>query len=160
MTDRFNEHLRSLVSRNLPRFTNGRYEYLQVGDDLQVRVYSNEKRSFLDLEEISSGTQRQITLALRLALAQEQMSRIAKDRQFAFLDEPFAFFDDTRMRGALRLLPELSDHITQHWVVAQRFPRDEFLALGIPCASHSDTLEIGLTGGGRGVSPLATEEGK
>ena len=142
--DRFNDHLRNLVSRNLPRFTDGRYEYLQVGDDLQVRVYSNEKRSFLDLEEISSGTQRQIMLALRLALAQELMSRIAKDRQFAFLDEPFAFFDDTRMRGALQLLPQLSDFITQHWVVAQRFPRDEFLALEIPCGDHSDTLEIGM----------------
>ena len=144
MADSFNEQLRNLVSRNLPRFTDGRYQYLQVGDDLQVRVYSNEKRSFLDLEEISSGTQRQIMLALRLALAQERMSRIAKDRQFAFLDEPFAFFDDTRMRGALRLLPELSDFITQHWVVAQRFPRDEFLALEIPCGGHPDTLEIGM----------------
>ena len=47
------------------------------------------------------------------------------------------------MRGALRLLPELSDLITQHWVVAQRFPRDEFLALEIPCTGDSDTLEIG-----------------
>jgi exonuclease SbcC len=144
MADRFNEHLRNLVSQNLPRFTDGRYQYLQLGDDLQVRVYSNEKRSFLDLEEISSGTQRQIMLALRLALAQEQMSRIAKDRQFAFLDEPFAFFDDTRMRGALRLLPQSSEFITQHWVVAQRFPRDEFLALEIPCGSHPDTLEVGM----------------
>lgn len=143
MADRFSDHLRNLVSRNLPKFTDGRYEYLQVGDDLQVRVYSNEKRSFLDLEEISSGTQRQITLALRLALAQEQMDQIIGDRQFAFLDEPFAFFDDTRMRGALRLLPGLSDVITQHWVVAQRFPRDEFLALEVPCIGDSDTLEIG-----------------
>lgn len=143
MADRFSDHLRNLVSRNLPKFTDGRYEFLQIGDDLQVRVYSNEKRSFLDLEEISSGTQRQITLALRLALAQEQMDKIAGDRQFTFLDEPFAFFDDTRMRGALRLLPGLSDVICQHWVVAQRFPRDEFLALEIPCIGGSDTLEIG-----------------
>jgi exonuclease SbcC len=143
MADGFNEHLRSLVSRNLPRFTDGRYEYLQVGEDLQLRVYSNEKRGFLDLEEISSGTQRQITLALRLALAQEHVSRAAEEHQFAFLDEPFAFFDDTRMRGALRTLPDLSDVITQHWVVAQRFPRDEFIALEIPCSGHADTLEVG-----------------
>ncbi len=144
MADGFNEQLRNLAARNLPQFTDRRYEYLQVDDDLQVRVYSNEKRGFLDFEEISSGTQRQIMLALRLALAQEQMSRIAMDRQFIFLDEPFAFFDDTRMRGALRLLPQLSDFITQHWIVAQRFPRDEFLALEIHCGSHPDTLEVGV----------------
>jgi exonuclease SbcC len=142
--DRFNEHLRKLVSQSLPRLTDGRYEYLQVNNDLQVRVYSKQKRSYLDLEEISSGTQSQIMLALRLSLAQERMSRIAKDRQFAFLDEPFAFFDDARMRGALRLLPELSELITQHWVVAQRFPGDESLALEIPCGEHTDTLEIGM----------------
>jgi exonuclease SbcC len=117
-----------------------------VCDDLGVRVYSNEKRSFLDLEEISAGTQRQIMLALRLALSQERMSRISKDRQFAFLDEPFAFFDDTRMRGALRLLSEVGDFMTQYWVVAQRFPRDEFFALEIPCGRHPDTLEVGVTG--------------
>jgi len=144
--DRFNDRLRTLVLRNLPGFTDGRYEYLQVCDDLGVRVYSNEKRSFLDLEEISAGTQRQIMLALRLALSQERMSRISKDRQFAFLDEPFAFFDDTRMRGALRLLSEVGDFMTQYWVVAQRFPRDEFFALEIPCGRHPDTLEVGVTG--------------
>jgi exonuclease SbcC len=145
--DRFNDHLRSLMVRNLPRLTDGRYEHLHVGEDLQVRVYSNEKRNFLDLDETSSGTQRQVMLALRLALAQELVAHVARDRQFAFLDEPFAFFDDTRMRGALRMLPELSAGITQYWVVAQRFPRDEFLALEIPCGGHVDSLEVGLPPG-------------
>ena len=32
----------------------------------------------------------------------------------------------------------------QALVVAQRFPRDEFLALEIPCGGHPDTLEVGM----------------
>ena len=42
----------------LPLFTDGRYEHLQIDDGLKVRVFSNDKRDFMDLEEVSSGTQR------------------------------------------------------------------------------------------------------
>ncbi len=55
----------------------------------------------MDLAEISSGTQRQMMLALRLALSRELINRAVKLRQFLFLDEPFAFFDDERTRSAL-----------------------------------------------------------
>ena len=143
MYERFSDQLRSTVAKNLPQLTEGRYEHVQVDQDLQVRVYSADKRSFLELEEISSGTQRQILLALRLALAQELVMRAVRDRQFSFLDEPFAFFDGVRMRGALRLLPSLSEDIVQHWVVAQRFPQDTPIALELACGGHPDTLEFG-----------------
>ena len=55
------------------------------------------------------------------------------------------FFDNTRMRGTLRLLPQLSDAITRYWIVAQRFPRDEFLALEIPCGNHPDARVLRFT---------------
>ncbi|MEA3275887.1 MAG: AAA family ATPase [Pseudomonadota bacterium] len=143
MSQRFRDRLRVLVSRSLPLFTDGRYEQLELDDELQVRVLSNEKRDFLDLVEISSGTQRQIMLALRLALSDELVARAVKDRQFGFLDEPFAFFDDARMRGALEVLPALSEDIGQYWIVAQRFPEDPAFALEIACGAHPDTLEVG-----------------
>jgi exonuclease SbcC len=143
MSKRFSEHLRGMVSRALPRFTDGRYDHLEVDEALQVRVYSGDKRNLLDLDEISSGTQRQILLALRLGLSQELVSRLVGDDQFAFLDEPFAFFDSARMRAALRTLLELGGDVVQFWVVAQRFPQDTHIGLEIPCGRHPDTLEIG-----------------
>jgi exonuclease SbcC len=106
-------------------------------------VYSSDKRNLLDLDEISSGTQRQILLALRLGLAQELVSRLVRDDQFAFLDEPFAFFDSTRMRGGLKTLLELGGEVVQYWVVAQRFPQDARIGLEIPCGRHPDSLEVG-----------------
>jgi exonuclease SbcC len=134
VSQRFNRDLRDLVGRTLPMFTENRYEHLQIGDDLTVRVFSSEKRDYLDLEEISSGTQRQIMLAVRLALSQELVNRVVDGRQFLFLDEPFAFFDQERTRSALQVLPDLSDEITQTWIIAQEFPGEHEFDLSVNCS--------------------------
>lgn len=140
LSQRFNRELRNLVGRTLPLFTEGRYEHLQIDEDLTVRVFSNEKRDFMALEEISSGTQRQIMLAVRLALSQELVNSAVVGKQFVFLDEPFAFFDQERTRNALRVLPDLSEEITQVWIVAQAFPADQTFDVPIACSRESDVL--------------------
>jgi exonuclease SbcC len=145
MSHRFNHDLRNLVGRTLPLFTDGRYEHLQIDENLGVRVFSNEKRDYMDLDEASSGTQRQIMLALRLALSQELINSTVLGRQFVFLDEPFAFFDDDRTRSSLKVLPQLSDQIRQVWVCSQQFPEDAALDVHVTCFQDSDRL------GNRGV---------
>lgn len=144
LSRRFSEGLRDMVSHALPQFTEGRYEFLEVDEGLQVRVYSGDKRNLLDLDEISNGTQRQIMLALRLGLSQELVARLVRDDQFVFLDEPFAFFDSRRMRGALKNLSELGGDLTQYWIVAQRFPQDSPIGLEIACGQHPDSLTVGF----------------
>ena len=144
LTNNFNRDVKELVGRLLPLFTDGRYEHLQIDNDLKVRVFSSEKRDFMDLDEVSSGTQRQIMLALRLALAKQLLSRTVKGTQFAFLDEPFAFFDQERTRKALQALADLGDDISQVWIVAQDFPENcgvEF-DTKIYCERGSDTLKV------------------
>lgn len=140
ISHRFNHHLRELVSRALPLFTESRYQHLQINQDLSVRAFSNEKRDFLDLDEISSGTQRQIMLALRLALTQGLIDRLDLGRQFLFLDEPFALFDEARTRNALVALPKLSAEVSQIWVIAQQFPEDLPLAARIRCTRETENL--------------------
>jgi len=134
VSHRFNRDLRELASTTLPLFTEQRYEHLQIDDDLNVQVFSSQKRDFMDLDEISSGTQRQIMLAVRLALSQELVNATSGDRQFVFLDEPFAFFDQERTRNAMTVLPALSDQITQIWVIAQAFPEGTACDLAIECS--------------------------
>jgi exonuclease SbcC len=142
ISHRFNRDVRNLVGKTLPLFTDGRYEHLQIDSDLNVRVFSSDKRDFMDLDEISSGTQRQIMLALRLALSQELLDRTEKGQQFVFLDEPFAFFDEARTRRALAELPALSAKLQQIFIVAQAFPRElaGSFALHLECAQGRDTL--------------------
>jgi exonuclease SbcC len=141
-SSKFNRDIRDLMSSTLPLFTQGRYEHLQVEPDLGVRVFSSDKRDFLDLEEISGGTQRQIMLALRLAMSQKLMGRAVKGRQFAFLDEPFAFFDEERTKHALLALDELSDALSQIWIVSQTFPDEHEFAAEVKCSRDLESLSF------------------
>ncbi len=141
-SSKFNRDIRDLMSSTLPVFTQGRYEHLQIEPGLGVRIFSSDKRDFLDMEEISSGTQRQIMLALRLAMAQKLMGRAVKGKQFAFLDEPFAFFDEERTRHALSALDELSDAISQIWIVSQTFPDGHEFAAEIKCSRELGSLSL------------------
>ena len=145
LSNNFNRDIRDLVGHTLPVFTHGRYEHLRIDPDLTVRVFSSDKRDFMDLEEVSSGTQRQIMLALRLALSQKLLNRTVRGKQFAFLDEPFAFFDEDRTQHALAALGSLSDNLSQIWIVAQTFPAgsETGFAAKIECSRDTDSLSFG-----------------
>lgn len=136
----FNLKLRQLVGKSLPLFTENRYEHLKIDDDLTVRAFSSEKADFMDLDEISSGTQRQIMLAVRLALSQELVERAVGAEQFLFLDEPFAFFDQRRTRSAMTVLPTVSNDLTQIWIIGQEFPKDVHFDLHIECDREFQTI--------------------
>ncbi|WP_457668606.1 AAA family ATPase [Thiolapillus sp.] len=142
VSSNFNRDIRDLVARTLPVFTQGRYEHLRIDPDLTVRVFSSDKRDFMDLDEVSSGTQRQIMLALRLALSEKLLTRRVHGDQFAFLDEPFAFFDENRTRYALKALTGMSDKLSQIWIVAQVYPEgtDVEFALSLKCSRDLDKL--------------------
>ena len=146
MSKRFNTDLRDLAAHTLPLFTDGRYEHLQIDEDLNVRVFSSEKRDYMELEEVSSGTQRQIMLAVRLALAQQLVDKTVEGKQFAFLDEPFAFFDQDRTRSSIKVLRRLSKEINQIWVVAQEFPKRLKYDREILCSRDADVLTDANTG--------------
>ncbi|MDZ7751082.1 MAG: AAA family ATPase [Gammaproteobacteria bacterium] len=135
----FTGNLRGLSGVTLPLFTEERYQHVMIDEDLTVRLFSNEKRDYMDMDEVSTGTQRQVLLALRLALAQELINRVVEGKQFVFLDEPFAFFDETRMRSALNVLPRLSQDIPQVWVTSQDFPAEVTFDRHVHLAHNADS---------------------
>jgi DNA repair exonuclease SbcCD ATPase subunit len=118
---RFTPELRRFVARLLPVITDGKYQHNQIDEDFSIKVFSGEKNNFLDVMEISGGTYRQLLLCIRLALAQALIDTSVRDKQFVFLDEPFAFFDDQRATRAAMALPHISERLTQFFVVAQQF---------------------------------------
>jgi DNA repair protein SbcC/Rad50 len=79
---------------------------------------------------------------VRLALAQKLVHTAIEGKQFIFLDEPFAFFDEQRMRDSLEVLRELSEDITQTWVIAQQFPEDVRFDLHIHCEHGRTDVKI------------------
>lgn len=140
--DSFNENIAKTSATTLPKFTENRYHKLKIDEDLNVQVFSENKEGYMEFDEISSGTQRQIMLALRMAMSEELARNTGNETQFIFLDEPFAFFDQWRTKATLNALPEISDVITQVWIVAQEFPEDSNIEMVIECPIDSDILEV------------------
>ncbi|HFD31487.1 MAG TPA: hypothetical protein ENJ28_02075 [Gammaproteobacteria bacterium] len=120
--DHFNQSITQFAEKVLPYFTDQRYSQLKINKDLSVEVFSDEKQNYMAYDEISSGTQRQIMLALRMGMSEQLAKNTGNKRQFIFLDEPFAFFDHQRSISTLEVLPKVSETISQVWVTSQEFP--------------------------------------
>ncbi|HPQ97113.1 MAG TPA: hypothetical protein PLN94_16170, partial [Thiolinea sp.] len=117
---RFNSIVHKRCQALLADFTQAHYDSLEINTDFALRVLSREKGDFLDFEEISAGTQRQIALAMRVALANALAESTDAGQQLLFLDEPFAFFDPERTSATLQSLKEMTDgRVCQIWVTVQ-----------------------------------------
>ncbi len=136
----FNGRVKQALSRILPSLTEGRYQYLQIEDDLSVRVFSSVKQDFVAFEEISGGTQRQIALATRLALSETLADRADRGPQFLFLDEPFAYFDAQRTKSTLAAMPRLSARLPQVWIATQEPPEGTDSTVDLKCSVDSREL--------------------
>jgi exonuclease SbcC len=136
----FTRELQQLVNRLAPLLTDGRYQSLQLDEDLRMQIFSTERSTVMNLTDISGGAYTQLTLAVRLALAQAIIGVAGGNPQFVILDEPFSFGDEHRTRKALEVLPRLSEEIAQVWVIAPRFDADLSFALHLQCSPTSDVL--------------------
>ncbi|OSM06911.1 AAA family ATPase [Magnetofaba australis] len=149
MAARFNEELRRAVGELAPLFTRGRYQHVRFDEDLRLQAFSAEKNGFSGLEKLSTGARRQLLLAARAALAQAMAARSQSGKQFLALDEPFAFFDDERIRDALGGLRGAHLSLPQIWIAGQSFPKgaEELFALRISCSADRDKLIVTSEGG-------------
>lgn len=129
----FNASVTERSQTTMPRFTDNRYKQIKIDKDLLVHVYSDEKMDWIDFDELSSGTQRQILLAVRIAMSEQLAKNTDNLKQFIFLDEPFTYFDQDRTKAALDALPKLSDVVSQVWIVAQEFPKESHSDKAIKC---------------------------
>jgi DNA repair exonuclease SbcCD ATPase subunit len=141
--NRFNQVLSKYTGKVMPKLTDERYKQMQIGDDLGVRVFSQEKNDFGELEEFSSGTQRQMLLAVRLAMAKALVEATGQEKQFIILDEPFAFFDRERIRATLNALPKVDKRLDQVWIITQEFEDTSTFVLHIECKQDKEELVIG-----------------
>ena len=140
LLSRFNLEMRHVVSKIMPKLTEGRYETMQIDNDLNVQVWSSEKGHFVGLNEISGGTYNQVMLAIRLALSQALISASLCGIESLILDEPFAFFDAQRTQKTLEILPQVSPDIEQMWIIAQQFDDCGPFALHLSCSRDSEVM--------------------
>lgn len=140
LINEFNECITHRTEKTMPLFTESRYKQIRISSDLSVHVYSDEKMDWVDFDELSSGTQRQILLAVRIAMSEQLALNTHNSQQFIFLDEPFTYFDQERTKAALAALPNISDTTCQIWIVAQEFPLGSHSDKPIHCPGNEPTL--------------------
>ena len=101
------DELEPKIGAYLCRITQGRYDKVEADNDLNLRVFSQEKGDWAtpNSGELSRGTVDQLYLAARLAL----LDLIYRDtKPPLLLDDPFVKFDPDRREQAIGLCKEIA----------------------------------------------------
>lgn len=105
ISNKLNEKMEKYISR----FTKGRYTRVRCipanKGGIQIMVYSNEKKDWVNAEDLSTGTTEQIYLATRLVFLE---TIVGGRKPPIILDDPFAFFDENRLLAVFETLKELA----------------------------------------------------
>jgi hypothetical protein len=95
------------VGGRISRLTNGRYQTVEIdADTFAVSLLGDERPEYVPLGHVSHGTRDQISLLLRVALAETLGSG---EPIPLLLDEPLITSDEQRRHRALAFLAELSE---------------------------------------------------
>lgn len=101
------KELEKFISQYISEITDQRYSKVELGDDLSLHLFSDEKKEFIVPDEaLSRGTQDQIYLVARFALL--KIFSLANHRPLVILDDPFHSFDAKRKERTRLILEELS----------------------------------------------------
>ena len=98
---RFAPRIAKRACELMGRMTGGRYDRLQLGEDLSLLAGAEQENVLHDALWRSDGTADQLYLALRLAVAEE----LAPDVPL-ILDDALVRFDDDRLKATLKILQE------------------------------------------------------
>lgn len=100
-----NQKLKVFIEDHLPKLTDGKYEKVELDEDLKIQIFSNEKNDFVYPEELSAGTVDLIYLLARIAII--EMIDHEGNSPLIF-DDPFVTFDRQRLLATKSLLQEIS----------------------------------------------------
>lgn len=129
LADELNSHLAPelnlMVSSLVQRITGGKYNELQVANDMSINVLAPEQDSQVDLSLLSGGTIDQFYFACRVAIA----DLVTGGGLPLLLDDSFVQYDDQRLRHMLKLLVELGSSRQIILLTCQQRELDELAKL-------------------------------
>ncbi len=102
--ENFAPKLSEAIKAYLKPLTMKRYEEIKVRRTLSAKIYSPLSHQLEPLDFFSRGTKDQIYIAIRLGL----LKALEIKTMFLLIDDAFAFFDQARLKVALKMLGELS----------------------------------------------------
>jgi uncharacterized protein YhaN len=98
--------LNAAVEQRFLRLCAGRYEEVKIDPDFQVWVREIDSGELRLAEHLSRGTQDQLYFSMRFGIM--DLVSNAEEPCPGFLDEPFAAYDQTRLRKAFEVLADES----------------------------------------------------
>jgi len=111
--------VRYIINQILPTLTDGRYSDLEISEDLQFKVHSNEAGGYKERDVFSGGTQDQFLIALRLAFTHSILdSRVRADYYSLLMDECISSSDEVRKQAIFEVLDLKKETFRQIFVVA------------------------------------------
>jgi hypothetical protein len=124
--------LEERMGSDIRQITGGRYEKVQVHDELEIDVWSPERAGWVPVSALSQGTVDQVYLAARIELVR----LVTQDRRPPLVfDDPFVTYDDDRARRAVELLRDLAaDHQIIYLTTSDRYDQvaDKVIVLASP----------------------------
>ena len=97
--------MESITNTYVAQITNGRYNQIKVNDDLSISTFSTEKDDWVNVTELSRGTQDQFYICARFALVR----LITENKKPPLLlDDPFLNFHANRLKRIIPLLQEIA----------------------------------------------------
>ena len=107
------------IDQILPQITDGRYERLEITEDLQFKAYSLDAGESKPRNVFSGGTQDQFLIALRLAFTESILdSRVKADKYALMMDECTASSDEVRKQGIFDALEAMKTTFSQIFVIS------------------------------------------
>ena len=106
MKNQIAPELNDMVSALVQRITGGKYNFLQVSNDMSISVTAPESQKDVNLDMLSGGAIDQFYFACRVAIA----DLVTGGGLPLFLDDSFVQYDDQRLQNMLNLLLELGDN--------------------------------------------------
>jgi exonuclease SbcC len=109
LNDRVRPELSELASVFLTQLTDGRYNRIEIDDDINVRVLDEGEEKPV----ISGGEEDLANLVLRLAISQMIADRAGQTLSLLIFDEVFGGLDEQRRESVVGLLQRLQDRFEQ-----------------------------------------------
>ena len=112
-------YLEQRMAADVKYVTGGRYEKVQVADELQINLWSPERGDWVPISSLSQGTIDQVYLAARIELVR----LVTQDRRPPLVfDDPFVTYDDERATRAVELLRGVTaDHQILYLTTSDRY---------------------------------------
>ncbi|MFI3172254.1 MAG: AAA family ATPase [Eubacteriales bacterium] len=101
----FGRELNENASKILSEITEGKYNKLIIGENLEVSLLYNGRN--IMLEQVSRGTVEQVYFAIRMAIT----SLLHGEQLPILLDDTFAYYDDRRLEQVLKWLSNLDRQV-------------------------------------------------